>query len=161
VARSTDVTEADIMQFAASLPGVDVLTASESNGAPEVAWGDSFFYYDPARDIPADRRFPFATIVTKDYPGFDEASNISRDSIFRLNISVGRGRFEELLGYPPAQHAEHETGFDYAAIDTVIPHPVYAKQAWVSILNPGEATATQVRGLLTEAHRRASARHRP
>ena len=84
------MTEDEIIQFAEGLPGVDVLTASEATGAPEIAWGDSFFYFDPDRDIPGDRRFPFATIVTKDYPGFDEASNVDREGVFRLNASVGR-----------------------------------------------------------------------
>ena len=47
------------------------------------------------------------------------------------------------------------------AIDVVIPHPVYAKQAWASILNPGDVTGGQARTLLTEAHGRAATRHRP
>lgn len=155
------MTEDEIIQFAASLPGVEVLTASETTGAPAVAWGDSFFYYNPDQDIPADKRFPFATIVTKDYKGFDEASNLDREYVFRLNVSVGRQRFEELIGYPPSQHAEHEADFDYITIDNMIPHPVYAKQAWVSILNPGEQTDDQARTLVREAHSRATARHRP
>ena len=155
------MTEAEITQFAEGLPGVDVLTASEATGAPEIAWGDSFFYFDPDRDIPGDRRFPFATIVTKDYPGFDEASNVDREGVFRLNVSVGRQRFAELFGYPPGQLPDHEADVDYTAIDTVIPHPVYATQGWVSILNPGEQTDAQVRTLLAGARTRAIRRHRP
>ncbi len=155
------MTEEEIIEFAGGLPGVDVLTASEGNGAPEVAWGHSFFYYDPDRDIPADKRFPFATIVTSDYPGFDEASKLDRNGVFRVNINVGRRRFEQLFGYSPARHAEHEAGFDYTAIDVVIPHPVYAKQAWASILNPGDVAGGQAKTLLTEAHGRAATRHRP
>lgn len=77
------------------------------------------------------------------------------------DVSVGRQRFAELIGYPPAQHLQHEAAFDYAAIDTVIPHPVYATQGWVSILNPGEHTDAQVRIVLAEAHTRAVRRHRP
>jgi Family of unknown function (DUF6194) len=88
VAGSSDVTEHEIIQFTARLAGVDLLTASKATGAPEIAWGDSFFYNDPDRAIPTDKRFPFATIVTKDYPGFDQTSNWDRDGIFRLNISV-------------------------------------------------------------------------
>lgn len=109
------VTEEEIIRFAAALPGVDVMTASEAAGAPEVAWGDSFIFYDPDRDIRADRRFPFATIVTKDYPGWDEASQVDRDGVFRLNVNVGRDRFAELTGHLPADHAKHESGFDYTA----------------------------------------------
>jgi hypothetical protein len=155
------VTEDEIITFAAGLPGVDVMTASETDGAPEVAWGDSFIFYDPDRDIPADRRFPFATIVTKDYGGFDEASNLNREGIFRLNVVVDRHKFTELIGYPPAEHADHAAGFDYTVVDAVIPHPTYARQAWVSILNPGQHTSDQARALITEARDRAAARHKP
>ena len=155
------MTEDEIIRFAAGLPGVEVLTASESNGAPPIAWGDSFLFYNPDRDVPADKRFPFATIVTKDYGGFDEASKLDREGVFRLNVSVGRQRFQELIGYSPAEHPGHAADFDYAAIDKVLPHPAYAKQAWVSILKPGTRTSEQARALISEAQRRAAVRHRP
>ena len=139
------VTEDELIDFIAGLPGVVAVKASEAIGAPEVAWGDSFFFYDP-EDVPAERRSPFATIVTNDYDGFDMASNLNRHGIYRLNLAVGRVRFEQLVGYPTAQHAAHEEDFDYSALDCVLPHPVYAVQACVSILNPGDKTRTQRRG---------------
>jgi hypothetical protein len=88
------VTEDEIHRFAAGLPGVVVVTASEADGAPEVAWAD------------------------------------------------------------------HQARFDFAVLDRLLPHPAYATQAWVSILNPGPATSTQARALLAEAHTRAVGRHR-
>jgi Family of unknown function (DUF6194) len=157
---SSGLTQDDLIAFVTDLPGVVVVTADEASGAPEVAWGDSFFFYDPDGDTPDDRRMPFATIVTKDYDGFDTASDLNRPDVFRLNIAVGRTRFEELIGYPPAAHAERSAGLDYTVVDRLIPHPVYAPQAWVAILNPGETTAEPARSLLTEAHRRAAQRHR-
>jgi hypothetical protein len=154
------ITQDDIIGFVTRLPGVVAITASEANGAPEVAWGDSFFFYDPDGDTPADRRMPFATIVTNDYDGFDTASKLNRAGVFRLNIAVGRAAFEELIGYPPAAHAAESARFDYTAIDQLIPHPVYATQAWVAILNPGETTADVAYSLLTGARTRAVQRHR-
>jgi Family of unknown function (DUF6194) len=142
----------DIITFVSGLPGVVAVTADEAMGAPEVAWGDSFFYYDPDDDE-ANRRMPFATIVIKDYDGFDTASNVNRPGVFRLNISVGRTVLQELTGTDYEQ-------VDYTVLDRVIPHPVYATQGWVSILNPGEATAEQAKSLLADAHARAAARHR-
>jgi hypothetical protein len=103
---------------------------------------------------------PFATIVTQDYDGFDTDSKLGRAGVFRLNIAVGRTRFQALIGYPPAAHADHQARFDLAALDRLLPHPAYATQAWVSILNPGPATSTQARSLLVEAHARAARRHR-
>jgi hypothetical protein len=153
------MTQDEIIAFVRGLPGAVAVTASEATGAPEVAWGDSFFFYDPD-DVPADRRMPFATIVIKDYPGFDTSSNLNRPGVFRLNIGVGPKAFEELLGYPPASHADRSASIDDTAIDTLIPHPIYAAQAWAAILNPGEKTATQARALITDAHARAVQRHR-
>jgi hypothetical protein len=155
------VTEDDVIRFVGGLPGVETVTASEANGAPEVAWGDSFFFYNPQGDTPPDRRQPFATIVIKDYPGFDTASDVDRPGMFRVNIAVGREVYEELLGHPPAAHTEHRVDYDYSALDRIIPHPVYATQGWISVLNPGEATAEKTRSLLTTAHARAAKRHRP
>lgn len=155
------MTEDDLIEFVTSLPGVVAVTANATNRAPEGSWGDLFFFYDPEGDLPADRRFPFATIVTRDYHGFDTASNLSRPGVFRLNIAVGRTKFQDLVGYSPAAHADHQGNFDYTAFDQLLPHPAYASQAWVCILNPSEATSPQVRSLLTEAHTRAVNRHRP
>lgn len=140
----------DIIAFVTGLPGVVAVTASEADGAPEAAWGDSFFFYDPDADTPPDRRMPFATIVTTDYDGFDTASNLNRPGVFRLNIAVGRQVFDQLIGDPHP---------DYTALDRLIPHPVYAAQCWVAILNPGATTAALARSLLTDAHAKAAQRH--
>ncbi|HEX4816172.1 MAG TPA: DUF6194 family protein [Nonomuraea sp.] len=148
------MTENDIIGFVSGLPGTVILTPGPGSGAPEVAWGDSFIYYGE----PDDRRQPFATIVTKNYPGFDTLSGLDRPGVFRLNVAAGRAAFERLLGYPPAAHAGRHSGIDYAVLDTVLPHPVYAAQGWVCVLNPGD----QARDLLKEAHERAAGtRHRP
>ena len=51
---------------------------------------------------------------------------------------------------------------DYATLDQLFPHPVYAKQLWISILNPSDTTFRDiVLPLLAEAHDRlAGARSR-
>src|SRR3954454_6897560 len=125
------MTGRELFDVAAGLPDTYAMTESEEGGAPEAAWGDSFFYYG------AERNMPFATIVVSDYPGFDEASDLDREGVFRLNVAVGREGFTELLGPPPGALAD----VDYTGLDIVLPHPVYATQSWVSILNPSEDTA--------------------
>jgi hypothetical protein len=151
------VTEDDVRQLLTSLPDVAILTASEANGAPEVAWGDSFFFYEPSGE--GSRRDPFATLVTKDYPGFDTASDLNRPGVFRVNVGVGRETFQRLFGYLPAAHPEHHAQFDYTALDRLLPHPVYAAQGWVSVLNPGAQTLAELETLLRLAHDRALRRH--
>ena len=126
--------------------GVDVVVASQQNGAPEAAWGDRFFIYDPERNLPENHRFPFATIVVKDYVGFDEASNLNRPGVFRLNIGVSKETFRSLF------HDESPAPRDYGVLDQLMPHPVYASQHWISVLNPSEATFETVRPLLKEAY---------
>ncbi len=114
------------------------------------ALGASFFSLD------AEKHWPnFATIVTTDEHDEGAPSNLSRPGVFRLNIGVGRETFERLVGGMVAP--------DYAAFEQILPHPVYAKQLWISILNPSDATFRDVvMPLLTEAHDRlaaARARH--
>ena len=71
-------------------------------------------------------------------------------TVFRLNMGVGRATFERLVGAG--------TNSDYTAMDRILPHPVYAKQRWVSILNPSDATMRDVvMPLLTGAHNRLAA----
>jgi Family of unknown function (DUF6194) len=152
------MTEADVIALVSGLPGVAAVRASEDNGAPRVAWGDSFFFYDPD-DRPENRRMPFATVVMHDCDGFDTASALNRPGVFRLNLAVGRERFEEVVGWAPAEYAARSAGVDYAVLDTVVPHPVYAAQGWVSIVCP--RTASQVRELLEHAHARAVRAWRP
>jgi hypothetical protein len=45
-----------------------------------------------------------------------------------------------------------DTGHDFTVLDQLIPHPVYATQSWVSVLNPSAATFEAVRPLLDEAY---------
>jgi hypothetical protein len=154
------VTEDDVRRLVCGLPDVWMVTASDDNGAPEVAWGDSFFFYDPSgrgEDLPPQG---FATLVTKDYPGFDTASNLDRPGAFRVNIAVGRAAFESLFGYSPTAHADHYGDHDYAVSDQVVPHPVYAGQGWVCVVNPGPGSAEQLETLLRQAHALAAERHR-
>jgi hypothetical protein len=155
----TIMTEREIIDFVSSLDGVVAAMASAETGAPESAWGDSFFYYDP-EGSEANQRLPFATLVVSDYPGFDTESRLDRDGIFRLNIAVGRAAYERLVGHSPAAHEEHHAEYDYAELDVLLPHPVYAGQGWVSILNPGPKTAELAQALLIEAHDLAQGRWR-
>jgi hypothetical protein len=151
--------EAEVLRLIGALPGAVVVTAGPDNGAPEVAWGDSFAFYDPDDAGERARRFPFATVVTKDYPGFDTESRLDRPGVFRLNLPAGRERFTQLFGFPPAERDDHRTEFEFDVPDRLVPHPVYGRQSWVSVVAPGPVTEPEIRELITDAHERARRRY--
>jgi hypothetical protein len=136
-----------------ALEGTLVVVAAEQNGAPVVAWGDTFFFYDPDHVTSPEKRLPYATIVINDYPGFDEASDLRRPGVYRVNAWVSRDTYEREVS------ADDESAIDYAALDKVIPHPVYGPQSWLSVLNPGSVTEDKLKDLLAEAHDRARIRY--
>jgi hypothetical protein len=115
--------------------------------------GDTFFLYDPQGDLPAERQLPFATIVTGDH--YDNVSKLDRPDTYRLNLGLTKATYATRFGAAPTRHDADgllDTGFDYAAVDTLMPHPSYASQHWVCVVNPGERTLETVRTLLAEAH---------
>ena len=123
------MTEDDITQHLIDMLG---------GGHFEVADDNTFFFHG------ADNKFPFATIVTKDNE-FDSASKLNRPGVFRLNVGVGKETFRALFGEQPSDD------IDYTALDRLMPHPVYARMHWVSVINPSAATFETVKPLLMEA----------
>lgn len=133
--------------------GALVVVPEQGGDFPELVWGDAFFYYAPDGGVPANVQ-PYGTIVTKNYPD-DAVSDLDPPGRWRLNIHVDRATFRELTGEEPRSLTRPR---DYAAADTVMPHPVYGALGWVSVVNPGErATDTAVQ-LLRSAHDAARAR---
>jgi hypothetical protein len=141
--------ESEVSQYITeTFEGVDVVAAS----------GDSFFFYNPDRNIPPDHRFPFVTLVTSDIN--DQFSNLNRPLVFRLNIGIGKQTFHSLFGDPAAlpsvsaaDSGEISRDYDFTTLDQLMPHPVYGRMSWVCVLNPSnEMFETKVRQLLAEAY---------
>lgn len=97
----------------------------------------------------------FATIVWTDEHDEGAPSNLAaRDGVYRVNVGVLPDTFRSLVG--------GQTDPDYAALDAFLPHPVYAKQRWISILNPSHATVRdRLMPLIAAGHDRLAARSRP
>lgn len=93
----------EIISFVDAFDGVLTITPAPGDGAPEVSWGDTFFYYAPDGVIPTTAQ-PFATVVTKNYPG-DEASRLDRPDTFRVNVSAGKDAFIRWTGHAPRDPA--------------------------------------------------------
>jgi Family of unknown function (DUF6194) len=145
-----------IINHISRLDGIDVVTATRESGAPEVAWGDTFFIYDPDHILTSTQQFPFATM---DYGDFDRASNLNRPGVFRLNIGVSAETYESLFGPSGPDHLAGG-GRDFSVTDTLLPHPVYARQHWVCVLNPSDETFERVVWpLVVGAHEMTAARY--
>ena len=89
----------------------------------------------------------FATVVWSD--AFDEGapSELSRPGVYRVNIGLDKETFDRLVGSIGRP--------DHTVFDRVLPHPVYAKQRWVAVLNPSHATVRDtVLPLVKESHDR-------
>lgn len=98
-----------------------------------------------------DHLVPFMTIADSDND-FDSVSNLNREGVFRINIGVSRETFQTLFG-----EAVSETA-DYSAINVFLPHPDYAPQNFICILNPSGENVQKTKEFITEAHERAAAR---
>ena len=149
--------EAEISRYITeTFEGVDMVVAPDA----------SFFFYNPDTNVPPDHRFPIVTLVTSDT--FDQFSNLNRPAVFRLNIGIGKQAFRSLFGTPElpadtdnaAESDERAGDYDFTALDQVMPHPVYDRMYWVSVLNPSNETfETKVQPLLAEAYDMAVSKH--
>ena len=131
-------------------PDPEAITRTILERYPETvtasAMGATFFSLDASH-------WPnYATIVTTDEHDEGAPSRLSdRPGVFRLNLGVSRPTFERVA------RAAGDTP-DHAEFGRLLPHPVYAKQLWISILNPTDRQFEDVVvPLLAEAHDRLAA----
>ena len=94
---------------------------------------------------------PFVSIATEDND-YDAVSNLNRGGLYRLNIGVSRKTYDSLFD-------THDTeGVDFTVVDTVLPHPQYAKQNFICIISPSSNQQDATKAYITEAHELAIAR---
>lgn len=112
------------------------------------AFGYIFFFY---RD---DHMLPFVTIATTDNE-HDRVSQLARPGVFRVNIGVSKQTFQKLFG----TDGRRVEDYDFSVLDTLMPHPEYAAQSFICVLNPGATTGPLLSPLLAEAYERAVQRY--
>jgi len=127
--------QADLQAFIASLPDVQ---QSEN-------FGYTFYF------VGDDHRLPFVTLAASDNE-FDDVSNLDREGVFRVNIGISKDTFDNLFGQSAAED------IDYALLNVFLPHPHYARQRFICILNPTGDNAEATKRLIEEAHSIAAAR---
>lgn len=118
-----------------------------------VSSGSTFFFYNPISDTPPDHNFPIVTLVTSDI--YDQFSNLDRPQVYRLNVGISKATFQSLFGTRQTGD-DVGKGYDFTALDQVMPHPVYGRMYWVCVLNPSQETFNSVvKPLLAEAYEMA------
>ena len=138
----------DLDRMFRAYDGVRVLEAQD----------DLFYLYDPAADLPPERQQPFATIVTGDH--YEKVSRLDEPGSWRLNLGLTRTTYSGLFGPVPTNRDADwvlDSGHDYAARDTLMPHPFYASQHWVAIVNP--TGLDQLLPLIEEAYEFAARKY--
>lgn len=147
------MTQDEIRERFASNSSVFIQIANSGDGSPEIAWGDTFFYVRDNSGEP--KKMPFTTIVTKDYTGFDSESNLNRGGLYRLNIEIGKEKFEDLFGFKTNEFEDNRSRFNFSSLNQLFPHPLYGSNGWVSIVNPDADSAAKVNNLLDFSLERA------
>lgn len=128
---------------------IENFVSSLENVQRSEAYGYQFFFYAD------DHRLPFLTIANSDND-YDKVSNLNREGVFRVNLGVRKETFAKLFPENPAGDA---TGLDFTLLNTFLPHPDYAKQHFICILNPSGANLEVFRTLVQEAHDVAKQRY--
>ncbi|RZU10628.1 hypothetical protein EV645_7093 [Kribbella rubisoli] len=122
------------------------------------AQDDLFYLYDPAADLPPERQQPFATIVTGDH--YEKVSRLDEPDAWRLNVGLTKATYTSLFGPVPTERDADwvlDSGHAYTARNTLMPHPFYASQYWVAIVNPVELEP--LTSLLDEAYEFAARKY--
>jgi hypothetical protein len=126
---------------------IEAFVTALENVQREENFGYSFFF------VGDDHRLSFVTITNSDNE-FDNVSNLNREGVFRVNIGVSRETFKSLIAEPDS------VPVDYSVLNVFLPHPHYARQHFVCILNPSGKNVEITKSLIVEAHSIAAARLR-
>lgn len=124
---------------------IEAFVAERENVQQSENFGYTFFF------VGDDHRLPFVTIANSDND-YDKVSNLNREGVFRINIGISRETFKRLIAEPLPETV------DYSVLNVFLPHPDYAKQHFVCILNPAGENIEMTKKLIVEAHSIAAAR---
>jgi hypothetical protein len=127
---------------------VEAFVESLPNVQSSEAYGYRFYFFGD------DHRMPFLTIANSDNE-YDNRSNLNREGVFRINLGVRPETFRGM--FPPTESDGSE--LDYTQLNVFLPHPDYAKQSFLCILNPSGDNVGRLQDLIHEAHGVSRARY--
>ncbi len=116
------------------------------------SWGERGIFYNPG--LVLKRGVYVLTIKEKDGDN-DKSSQLNRDHVFRVNLGLRKPTFTAMFGHipkrPPAGGIV-DMPFDFAELNTIMPHPVYGWMGWVCSLNPSPETFEKLKPLIAESY---------
>jgi hypothetical protein len=124
---------------------VEAFVAGMENVQREENFGYVFFF------VGDDHRLSFVTIANSDNE-WDNVSHLNRQGVFRVNIGISKETFQKLIV------KSNDEPMDYSVLNTFLPHPEYAPQNFVCILNPSGDNVETTKKLIAEAHSIAAKR---
>lgn len=134
---------------------VDYISSEFYGLAPQKAWGEMTFFYNP--DHVLTRGTYFCTLKEKDGEN-DKASRLDRPDVYRLNFGLPTNAYLKRFGPKPERPEKGHAiqgPWDFTKLDQITPHPVYGWMGWVAVLNPSSETFEQCKPLLALAYDKA------
>lgn len=122
---------------------------------PLETWGELSFFVNPGMKLKRGKYF--ATIKSKDGDN-DKGSNLDREGVFRLSMGLPPKEYEAIFGSRPPRPVKGgivKSYYDFTALDTLTPHPIYGWMGWIAILNPSETNFARCKDYLNAAYRKA------
>jgi hypothetical protein len=134
---------------------IQYISSSLSGIVPKSTWGETSLFYNPGCVLPHGVYF----CTVKEHNGEnDKASNLDRESVFRVAIGLNPKTYIQLFGQRPARPSRGgiiATGYDFTKLNELTPHPIYAWMSWVQILSPSRDKFEGIFPLIEEAHQEA------
>lgn len=116
------------------------------------SWGEKGIFYNP--DHRLKRGVYILTVKEKDGDN-DKGSNLNRPGIYRVNLGIRTNSLIRLFGAVPKRPKAGgivEMKYNFTAIDTLLPHPIYGWMGWICVLNPSEETFEGLKPYIQEAY---------
>ena len=126
---------------------------SEFDGLrPKQSWGETSFFYNPDGSSPHGTYF----LTMKEKNGDnDKASDLDREGVYRLNFGISKESFLSLFNEVPSRPLKGkiiDANYDFTAINSLTPHPIYGWMRWVAIINPDEENFEKIKPLICESY---------
>jgi hypothetical protein len=121
-------------------------------------WGETSIFFNPGNR--SKNGAYFLTLKESDGEN-DKSSQLHRNGIFRVSFGISSTSYENLFGDKPPRAEKGgivKTGHDFARVNTLMPHPIYAWMYWVQILSPKLDIWNTLQDLLTESYQLAKTR---